>query len=753
MARRDSSDREARRRIEEAARTGATELKLVGLGLTTLPESVGQLQNLRTLDVAENQLTTLPDTLGQLQNLQTLEARENQLTALPESLGQLQNLELLFAQWNQLTALPESLGQLQNLQQLDVENNQLTALPESLGQLQNLQQLDARRNQLAALPESLGQLQELVRLSLDGNPFKSAPPVYFQLRALESIDLERTGIERLPPDIKNLQKVTQIFVQGNQLRALPPELGDLPKLKNLHLEDNGLPDPYPELIKRGTEAVLTYLRSLAKEEEIEPQYEAKLILVGEGSVGKTCLVRALQTEAGKEKEAFDPKSETTHGIKIGPVVLPHPDLPETDITLNTWDFGGQEVYRITHQFFFGRRALYLMVWRPREGQEAGQLEFWLKSIRLRAPDAKVILVSTYADEGRHPEVDFDDLKRRYGEMIVGDHHEVSNAEGAGFDTLRKTMASEAAKLEHMGRRYNKRWLAARDQALAHPGPQITREAFDSIAKKHELTDDAAEVWLNLLHDLGRIVYYGDNEGLRDIIVIRPEWLTVAISYVLEDKPTRVRGGFLEHARLPEIWDQYPRKLHPFLLRLMEKFDISYRDPERQASLVGQLVPYTRPKLPWELSTPIQSGSQEVSLVCDMTDDPPGLIEWLIVRNHPYSTGNHWRRGVFLSHLGQEALVEMHSGRGELHITVRGSSPRYFLWKLKDGVDTLIEGRWPGLAPAWEIVCPGQNRNGEPCNARLPLDALESYVAVEYRCLKCQTVLDVDRILAPIAPMR
>ena len=40
------------------------------------------------------------------------------------------------------------------------------------------------------------------------------------------------------------------------------------------------------------------------------------------------------------------------------------------MTLRTWDFGGQEVYRITHQFFFTKRALYMVVWSAREGAGA-----------------------------------------------------------------------------------------------------------------------------------------------------------------------------------------------------------------------------------------------------------------------------------------------------------------------------------------------------------------------------------------------
>ena len=72
MAQRRSREQEALERIEEAARTGATELGLSDLGLTTLPDSLAQLQSLQTLNVGNNQLTALPDSLAQLQSLQTL---------------------------------------------------------------------------------------------------------------------------------------------------------------------------------------------------------------------------------------------------------------------------------------------------------------------------------------------------------------------------------------------------------------------------------------------------------------------------------------------------------------------------------------------------------------------------------------------------------------------------------------------------------------------------------------------------------
>jgi Leucine-rich repeat (LRR) protein len=96
---RDEAYRKAEAKIEETRRTGATELDLScaynakdSEKLTELPESLGQLTQLQTLDLSYNQLTALPEWLGQFTQLQTLILYNNQLTALPESLGQLTQL-------------------------------------------------------------------------------------------------------------------------------------------------------------------------------------------------------------------------------------------------------------------------------------------------------------------------------------------------------------------------------------------------------------------------------------------------------------------------------------------------------------------------------------------------------------------------------------------------------------------------------------------------------------------------------------
>jgi len=79
---RDAAYREAERRIEAARLENATELSLFYLGLTELPESLGNLSRLKVLDLRNNQLTELSESLGNLSQLQVLSLSDNQLMVL-----------------------------------------------------------------------------------------------------------------------------------------------------------------------------------------------------------------------------------------------------------------------------------------------------------------------------------------------------------------------------------------------------------------------------------------------------------------------------------------------------------------------------------------------------------------------------------------------------------------------------------------------------------------------------------------------
>ena len=56
--------------FDRAAREEWKDLDLFGRGITDLPDEIGDLTHLRTLNLSNNQLTSLPHSNGQLRNLE-----------------------------------------------------------------------------------------------------------------------------------------------------------------------------------------------------------------------------------------------------------------------------------------------------------------------------------------------------------------------------------------------------------------------------------------------------------------------------------------------------------------------------------------------------------------------------------------------------------------------------------------------------------------------------------------------------------
>ncbi|HAX71152.1 MAG TPA: hypothetical protein DCY14_16175, partial [Anaerolineae bacterium] len=636
---------------------------------------------------------------GQLTQLRTLYLHGNQLVKLPESFGDLAQLTWVSLFSNKLVLLPESICQLAKLEYLDLGDNQLTRIPDLLGQCIQLQDIALYSNQIINLPTSLAQLEHLTRFRLSGNPLN-------------------------------------------------------PVLKSAY--DQGL------------DAVKAYLRSL--EQNAEPLYEAKLVLVGEGNVGKTTLLKALKNEKGEGAPKKDER--TTHGVEIDihGLRLPHPEKDGVEIQLNAWDFGGQDVYRVTHQFFFSRRSLYLLVWEPRRGVQQGQVEDWLNMIRLRVGDeARVLIVSTHCKTGeRIARIDKDVLKRQYGEMIV-DFLEVDSlvpdpatGEMVGIAELKKVIARESAKLEQMGMLFNRDWKAARDELIALPEPRISFAAFSGICAARGLSDIATDTLAHLMHDLGYIVHYSDDEKLRDDVVLKPEWLTKAIGFVLENRATAERDGLLPDDQLSKVWydhdfpnePRYQSTLYPFFLRLMEKYDVCYRLTDGKASLVAQHVPQVRPELPWLPEQEPPDDQRRIAMVCAMEEDPPGLVPWMIVRTHDYAYpvnahSLHWQKGMFLSH-GTHGTAMIEKRDREFHIYAQAAWPEHFMNVLHSTLEKLIADNWPGLEGRYRFMVPCPEMvDGQACKGRFNIHALRKFLTegdTHVRCQECSCKLSIAELL-------
>ena len=96
------------------------------------PVSITCVSNSVTIAFSLSLFLSLSQEIGNLRNLRFLELSENHVMILPETIGQLVNLTDLYLNDNLLTFLPETLGDLHNLVYLRLDNNRLGNLPDTL---------------------------------------------------------------------------------------------------------------------------------------------------------------------------------------------------------------------------------------------------------------------------------------------------------------------------------------------------------------------------------------------------------------------------------------------------------------------------------------------------------------------------------------------------------------------------------------------------------------------------------------------
>lgn len=154
----------------------------------TLTDAILSFTKLTGLNISNNKFTVLPENIGTLSLLQTIEANDNLITSLPASVAQLSSLYRLNLYNNLLTTLPD-LGEMPALWDMQISDNQIEKLPESFGSFTKLSNLSAGNNKLTELPSSFENLTKLKMLALSGNQLKSVPVSFCFLSSLEELYL------------------------------------------------------------------------------------------------------------------------------------------------------------------------------------------------------------------------------------------------------------------------------------------------------------------------------------------------------------------------------------------------------------------------------------------------------------------------------------------------------------------------------------------------------------------------------------
>ncbi|NEO37599.1 MAG: leucine-rich repeat protein [Moorea sp. SIOASIH] len=712
-----------------------TELYLSENKLNNLPESLGNLSNLTTLDLSDNQLTNLPESLGNLSNLTELDLSANQLTNLPESLGNLSNLTRLYLSSNQLTNLPESLGNLSNLARLYLWHNQLTNLPKSLGNLFNLAELSLRTNQLTKLPESLGNLSNLTKLSLRTNQLTKLPESLGNISNLTNLDLSINQLTKLPESLGNLSNLTELDLEKNQLTHLPESLGNLSNLTKLDLSGNPLVVPPPEVVSKGVDAIKQYLRQL-REEGKDYIYEAKLLIVGEAGAGKTSLAKKIQD---CEYQLQD-NQKSTKGIDV--IKWSFPLDNEREFKVNIWDFGGQEIYHATHQFFLTKRSLYTLVADSRK--EDTDFYYWLNSVEQFSDNSPLLIIKNEKQDRRR-EINeralrgqFTNLEKTLATNLKTDR---------GLPEIIGAIQYHIQNLPHVGQALPKTWVKVRQALENDSRDYISLEEYLDICETNGFTLLEDKLQLSgYLHDLGVCLHFQDQEDslLYKTAILKPEWGTYAVYKVLDNPNVKNNKGKFTRKDLKRIWkdDKYASRRGE-LLELMKKFQLCYEIPDCKDTLIApQLLSDNQPDYNW-------NPSHNLILRYTYPDFmPKGIITRFIVVMHQYIDQQEyvWKSGVILTKDKTKAEVIEYYGKRQIQIKVYGKHKRELLTIVAYELDR-INAYYNRLKYSKLIPCNCPTCKDSQSPFFYPFERLRKFIADQQYTIQCQESYQMVNVLS------
>ena len=636
---------------------------------------LSELNKLRKLNLNHNKISNA-NIIGNLINLCHINLSHNSIFQI-QSLKKLTKLKSLYLNDNKIKEI--DLKYLSGLKKLNLAQNKLTT-GENLVGLTKLNYLNLSRNSINQI-KPLSLLKTLKHLDISSNRKIEDIECIKKLNKLEILKLSFTEISNLKYLYK-LSRIKHLDLSHNKIHDISSvkKIIQLPRLENLALFGNKikyLPDS--ELGKNGHFNSLPNLRNYfeAGKKGYIKNKNIKILIVGNGCVGKTTLVKRL-IDNPKGKIPKIPLKNRTSGIQIR-----HWDLTKKDNWfINFWDFGGQKVYHATHRLFLGSRTLYIYVWanKPPESKREPRYPawYWMNFIASVGSKNKIISIQNlFKSETRENIPEYSSIKSKYEGypfefQFLSNHH--LNARKKSRQSLRLKL-DILDSLDQINEESPEKlpipWVEVRDKIIELRDIENRKNLswldYERMCGEKNIYGTSIITIINWLHNSGEVYY---KEGLfKDEIILDQEWIIKAIYSCLEKNSTirkniTAKGHFtLLDAR--NHWNGYSLDEVMVFLNFMQTCKITFKRKEN----FGQTKFYIPQLLPKLNEKPfLKKWINKINLLycrIHFAYLNQSLIDRFIVELQDFSTQTStiWSNGIEISTLDGEALITVNSYKG------------------------------------------------------------------------------------------
>lgn len=479
--------------------------------------ALGSLSKLRILQVPKNDISHAgAQGLARLRNLSFLDLGQNHIgdvgAAHLSGIGYLERLNIPGNSIGDDGAC--SLSHIKGLQELSASQNRIGDRGVScIADRATLTHINLSHNSITKKgAEEFARLPRLISLNLEGNMVgdegaisicrnassmlhalhlaqcgigDSAVPAISQLVSLHHLDLSRNSIsdagikEIARSHIVSQSKIRYLRLSGNPVRDIPSGV--------ISISD-------------GPTALAAYQKYL--DEKIVTLNEMKVIVIGDGGVGKTTIIKAM-TMGG----VINVAEKSTVGINI--VTW---DIHQAGIRVNFWDFGGQDMYYDTHKFFLTTGCVYVVVLNDRQSEEATARK-WLDLIRSRGGGSPVVVVTNKCDGGEENlRMNETQLRIEYVNIVqfcktscTGDAYA-----RASIAHLREVLTQMISDCSGHLQGVPSSWLRVRSELLNREGQHIIRvDDFRRICESQGIFGRSEQdAIVKVFHNLGQLSHMG-----------------------------------------------------------------------------------------------------------------------------------------------------------------------------------------------------------------------------------------------------